>query len=486
MKKQSILLLAFAIPFLGIKVAASTPKNIILFSPKNKSVSIKPLVLFKGKTSTENQLFINGEPVELTEEGRFYTKKVLEKKHDYNYFNLTLKKDGKIVTLLKRKIFYDPPKNLAKNSNPRIEVQIHQDPKPPYGYSAVYSGEAAQYNSIHIRDKKIKLKDSGEFRHKVILDTEKKNDLNLTLNTHSGASVTLKQEITINTLKKKEKMYRFVPGDVLDIFVEENNEATETGVMIAPDGKIYTAFLKGVDASGKTARELQEDLEKELSKYFLYPIITILPKTNLGNSYTIVGQVQSPGKYPLNRSTTLSQAIFFANGFTKGSHLGKEIKLNSFQNSFVYRNKQRLDINFKDIFKNNSLSQDIPIQPHDIIFIGSNLEENQEIYLLGDNIAAKAIPYTKEITLVNILSTQKTFKSLRNLYILRGQKENVELLKVQFQKILKGKKQDITILPGDIIYFPVDKVAYIEKLKNDIMDAYVKTFIRASFETTTQ
>ena len=177
MKKQSILLLAFAIPFLGIKVAASTPKNIILFSPKNKSVSIKPLVLFKGKTSTENQLFINGEPVELTEEGRFYTKKVLEKKHDYNYFNLTLKKDGKIVTLLKRKIFYDPPKNLAKNSNPRIEVQIHQDPKPPYGYSAVYSGEAAQYNSIHIRDKKIKLKDSGEFRHKVILDTEKKNEI---------------------------------------------------------------------------------------------------------------------------------------------------------------------------------------------------------------------------------------------------------------------------------------------------------------------
>lgn len=54
--------------------------SFILLSPDNKNISYSKEVVIKGKNKFLTPVFINGEPVELFPDGRFYSKQILEKK----------------------------------------------------------------------------------------------------------------------------------------------------------------------------------------------------------------------------------------------------------------------------------------------------------------------------------------------------------------------------------------------------------------------
>jgi polysaccharide export outer membrane protein len=108
--------------------------------------------------------------------------------------------------------------------------------------------------------------------------------------------------------------YKIGPLDVLDVTVFKVKDL-ESHVQVAESGTINLPLVGEVPAAGRTAQEIERDLEKRLgAKYLKNPQVTIYVKEYNSQRLTVEGAVKRPGVYPLKGNTTLLQAIAMAEG----------------------------------------------------------------------------------------------------------------------------------------------------------------------------
>jgi polysaccharide export outer membrane protein len=110
--------------------------------------------------------------------------------------------------------------------------------------------------------------------------------------------------------------YQVGPQDVLDIAVFKVPDLSKT-VQVSEAGTINYPLIGETPASGKTAREIEQDLTAKLgAKYLQNPQITVMVKEFNSQRVTIEGAVKKPGIYPLQGGMTLLQLIATAQGLT--------------------------------------------------------------------------------------------------------------------------------------------------------------------------
>jgi polysaccharide export outer membrane protein len=113
--------------------------------------------------------------------------------------------------------------------------------------------------------------------------------------------------------------YKIGPSDVIDISVFQVADLSKT-VQVDDSGNIVLPLLGEVPAAGKTADELQEDLRFKLgAKYLQDPQVTVIVKESNNRRYTISGEINAPGVYPLKSQLTLLQVVAMAGGFKDNS-----------------------------------------------------------------------------------------------------------------------------------------------------------------------
>jgi polysaccharide export outer membrane protein len=117
------------------------------------------------------------------------------------------------------------------------------------------------------------------------------------------------------TLAHGEDSYRLQPGDVLTISVWK--EADLTGdQLVRPDGGISMPLAGEITAAGRTADDVRASIEQGLRKYIPDPTVTVSVKQTLGNQIFVIGRVNHPGTFPLNRPVDIMQALSMAGGMT--------------------------------------------------------------------------------------------------------------------------------------------------------------------------
>jgi polysaccharide export outer membrane protein len=106
------------------------------------------------------------------------------------------------------------------------------------------------------------------------------------------------------------------PEDVLDIVVWKNDELSQKGVVVRPDGKISMPLIGDVMAGGLTSNQLASQIASRLKEF--KERITVTVSVKEVNSYYVyvLGEVGKPGKYQLKSYATVLQALAVANGFT--------------------------------------------------------------------------------------------------------------------------------------------------------------------------
>ncbi len=110
--------------------------------------------------------------------------------------------------------------------------------------------------------------------------------------------------------------YKIGPQDVLEISVFKVPELSRS-VQVADVGTVNLPLLGEIQAAGRTARELEHDLAKNLgAKYLQSPQVTVYVKEFNSRRVTIDGAVKKPGVYPIRGRTTLVQFIATAEGLT--------------------------------------------------------------------------------------------------------------------------------------------------------------------------
>lgn len=111
------------------------------------------------------------------------------------------------------------------------------------------------------------------------------------------------------------KAYKIGPRDVLEVTVFKVPELSKV-VQVSEAGTISYPLIGEVQAAGRTAREVEQDLTKSLgAKYLQNPQVSVFIKEYNSQRITVEGAVKKPGVYPIVGSMSLLQATATAGGF---------------------------------------------------------------------------------------------------------------------------------------------------------------------------
>jgi polysaccharide export outer membrane protein len=142
--------------------------------------------------------------------------------------------------------------------------------------------------------------------------------------------------------------YRLGPEDVIEVFVWKEPELSTT-VTIRPDGRISLPLASELEASGKTAAELQTEITVRLSKYVVQPMVNVMVKQVNSLKISVLGEVRRPDVYRIKNRVTVLDAIAMAGGFTDLARPNRVIVL---RNSAA--GPQRIKINIKQLVEDEN------------------------------------------------------------------------------------------------------------------------------------
>ncbi len=156
--------------------------------------------------------------------------------------------------------------------------------------------------------------------------------------------------------------YRLGPEDVIDVFVWKEPDLSTT-VTIRPDGKISLPLANELEASGKTAAELQQEIVVRLQRYITQPVVNVMVKQINSLKISVLGEVRKPDVYKIKNRVTVLDAIAMAGGFTD---LARPTRVIVLRNSVS--GLQRITININQVV---SEQHGMPffLQPLDTVYV---------------------------------------------------------------------------------------------------------------------
>jgi polysaccharide export outer membrane protein len=153
-------------------------------------------------------------------------------------------------------------------------------------------------------------------------------------------------------------------ADVLRINVWKQPEISQLSVMVRPDGMVSVPLVGEVRVSGMTPSQIQETLVSELKRYVNEPRVTVAVAEVGSKTVYVTGEVQHPGAYPLVTTVDVLQIIAKAGGVTPYAHRRSVFVLRQ-----VNGKKQKLPVNYSEIFKGKSPEKNIDLEPGDTVVV---------------------------------------------------------------------------------------------------------------------
>jgi polysaccharide export outer membrane protein len=155
----------------------------------------------------------------------------------------------------------------------------------------------------------------------------------------------------------------FVIGadDILAINVWREPEMSRV-VPVRPDGKISLPLLGEFEAAGSTAKQLEARILKALSEIVQNPQVTVIVQEIRSRKFSISGEVNKPGAYPITGTLTVIDAVAMAGGLRDFANPKKMYILRPKEGGAV----TRINVNYKDALEGKDL---IPLLPGDKIIV---------------------------------------------------------------------------------------------------------------------
>lgn len=157
--------------------------------------------------------------------------------------------------------------------------------------------------------------------------------------------------------------YTVKPGDVLSISVWKEPDL-QGPVLVRPDGTFSFPLVGQLDARGKTASDLQQQVTDKLRKYISDPVVTVSIQEVKGNKVYVIGQVNKPGEFVVNPRVDVMQALSMAGGTTPFAALGEIVILRRTDGG-----QQSMPFKYADVARGRNLQQNIILQAGDVVVV---------------------------------------------------------------------------------------------------------------------
>ena len=189
--------------------------------------------------------------------------------------------------------------------------------------------------------------------------------------------------------------YRLGPGDVVKINVYGNPDlATETEVSLA--GNISFPLVGDVKVGGMTRAQAEKAISQALAKGKFVPkaYVNMLITQYRSQQVSVVGEVNKPGNYSINRASSVTELLAMAGGITaKGSNIITVIQKDG--SGGVVRNQ----VDVKKLFGDGA-GADVKIGQDDVIYV----PPMPVFYIYGEVRQPGAYPLTHDMTVRQALS----------------------------------------------------------------------------------
>lgn len=242
--------------------------------------------------------------------------------------------------------------------------------------------------------------------------------------------------------------YLVGPYDELAININGEPSMDSLVARVDSSGFIQLPLINRLNVSGKSLLEIQQDLIEAYSREFRDPWVLTSISAYKSQPVYLLGELQSPGVYSLERPTNIMQALGIAGGMTPNAFL---------QRARLIREEKIVAIDIEALLNKGQLDQNIWLKPEDTIYVPGI--DDLTIFVLGAVNDPGEYPFQRGISALAAVSAAGDIvrgaarlddaRIVRTLSPVKG-----ELITVDIASILRGDRPDFPLAPGDIVFIP--------------------------------
>ncbi len=274
---------------------------------------------------------------------------------------------------------------------------------------------------------------------------------------------------------KSSEKYRIGYQDTIEVTVFRHPELSQT-ISVSSDGTINMPRIEQpIVAVCKTEGELKQTIENLYKTYLRSPFVNVRSVDQKSQPFAVIGAVEKPGSFYLNRKIRLLELIAFAGG-PDVEKSGSKVRIARVGNlSTCGENADSADDDAKVQFMTYNLkdvqdgTQNPWMQPGDVV----SVLEADEAYVVGNVFKPAKVSLKEPKTLTQAIAIAGGLDSTANtekVVIHRQEKDNLNKTELSYNlKDIRDKKiPDPAIQANDIVEVSNDKV---KSVRNGLLKA---------------
>jgi polysaccharide export outer membrane protein len=286
--------------------------------------------------------------------------------------------------------------------------------------------------------------------------------------------------------------YKIGPGDILDVIVSKNDTLSRAGLRVGNNGMIQLAMMDDEFlVACLTEKQAADMIREKYRKYLVDPHVNVAVREFNSNPVAVLGAVNSPGRFHLQRSIRLSELLTLVNGPNPKAGESIEIIRDLGRpacdgDRFLAPaggDRELLTFNLAEVLKGGEQSDPV-IVPGDIVKVDEF--EAGNAYIQGNVKSTAAISLKEPVTLsqaIAMVGGPSAGAQLDKVVIRRqvvGSLKRDEII-VNVKEINQRKREDVLLRPNDIIDVPGPSGG--KKIWGDIMRTLMPSIVRLPVST---
>ena len=266
---------------------------------------------------------------------------------------------------------------------------------------------------------------------------------------------------------ERDERYRIGPGDVLDIRVFNKPILSRDNVRVNGNGMIRMPLIEDdILAACRTEGELAKEIATRYLKYQRKPVVDVFVKEFQSQPVAVIGAVNQPSQFKLQRKVKLLELLAFANGPAEraGRNINVVHNAPSALSCELGAALEEVDYiktglnSYKLLDTLSGAERANPyIQPGDIVYI----PDADQAYIVGNVLNPKAIALREPVTISQAIamaggtrpdSKRDKIRIVRQEAGVAGKKEII----VDLKAIEKRQATDIALQANDIVDVPTN------------------------------
>lgn len=288
------------------------------------------------------------------------------------------------------------------------------------------------------------------------------------------------------TPTEADNRYRIGAGDVLEIRVFNRPQLSRDAVRVEGNGMIRMPLIEGeVRAACLTESELAHEIGRRYLEYQRNPQVDVFVKEYNSQPVAVIGAVNAPGRFQLQRRVRLLELLAFAGG--PAERAGRTVQV-------IHNAPPMLcdlpasnppagsgEVSEVSSYRlNNLLQGDLQsnpfIRPGDVVTI----TEAEQVFVVGNVLKPSAIPLKEKITVSQAIAMAggtMPDTQLERVRIVRqetGRSAKAEII-VDLKAIRSQRAEDVALQANDIVEVPTASgKRFLRSLLNGVVPSAVR------------